>query len=371
MTSRHSSQGGRRGIAPWIIVTVITAVVLIAGTVGYLLIVNNGSDDEAACNSQVVLPVVSAPGAGDAITAAAAAFDATAPVARSACVSTTVTTEPATETAQLLADGWPESAGAGPGVWVTDSEADLLSVEAVDSALTAGRATEPLATSPVVLAVRSADSSAVEAAGLSWATLPIASGPDGEVILPGGEHLLVALPNPVTNRGTSYALQSVLLGASGGTIDAATAAGTGPALTNLIGTGATGSQRPAPTQPATTLEALTDLASGAGTFTAVPVVASDLSTFTATTPGLVAVSPSGMTVGDAVFAAPLTASWVTPTLDDASALFLAFLRGPGGDTAFTDHGYQLAGGSAVATQPDAGPEVAAALATAIGAAPAG
>lgn len=368
MTSRHSSQGGRRGIAPWIIVTIIAAVVVIAGTVGYILIVNSGSNDEASCNSQVVLPVVSAPGASEAITAAAAAFDATAPVARSACVSTTVTTAPAAETAQLLADGWPESAGAGPGVWVTDSEGDLLTLEATNSALTAGRATEPLATSPVVLAVRSADAAAVEAAALSWTTLPTASGPDGELILPGGEHLLVALPNPVTNRGTSYALQSVLLGASGGTIDAASAAGAGPALVNLIGTGPTGSGQSPPVQPATTAEALTDLAAGTGAFTAVPVVASDLATFTAGTPGLVAVSPSGTTVGDAVFAAPLSASWVTPTLDDASALFLAYLRGPGGDTAFTDHGFELAEAS-TATAPDAGPEVAAALATAIGAAP--
>ena len=366
MTSRHSSQGGRRGIAPWIIVTVIAAVVVIAGTIGYLLIVNSDSNDEATCNSQVVLPVVSAPGAGEAITAAAVAFDATAPVARSACVSTTVTTAPAAETAQLLADGWPESSGAGPGVWVTDSEADLLTLEIADSALTAGRAIEPLATSPVVLAVKSADAAAVEAAGLSWTSLPAASGPSGTLVLPGGKHLVVALPDPVTNRATNYALQSVLLGGEpDGTIDAAAAAGSGPALTGL-----TAAVPSVGEQPDSTQDALTDLAAGTGTFTAVPVVASDLATFTATTPGLVAVSPSGMTVGDTVFAAPLTASWVTPTLDDASALFLAYLRGPGGDTAFTDHGFELAGQS-TDTAPDAGPEVAAALATAIGAAPAG
>lgn len=365
MTSRHSSRGGFRGIAPWIIVTAVTAVVLIIATIGYILIVRGG-DDEATCNSQVVLPVVAAPGAAPAISEAATAFDATAPVARSACVSTTVTTQPGAEMAVTLAGDWPASAGAAPAVWVTDSEADLLDLETTDSALTSGRDTDPLATSPVVLAVRTADAPAVDAAGLSWQSLPTASGPTGTLTLPGGKHLLIALPDPVTNRATSYALQSVLLGASGGTIDAATAAAAGPSLTGLTGALPAGAEQPESTQ-----DALTALAAGTGSFTAVPVVASDLTEFTATTPGLTAVSPSGPTVGDAVFTVPLTASWVTPTLDDAAALFLAYLRGPGGDTAFTANGFEVAGADSAAAPVDAGPEVAAALATAIGAAPAG
>ena len=45
---------------------------------------------------------------------------------------------------------------------------------------------------------------------------------------------------------------------------------------------------------------LTQLAAGNAGFTAVPVVESDLAAFTATTPGLTAVSPTGGTVGDAV-----------------------------------------------------------------------
>lgn len=365
MTSRHSSQGGRRGIATWIIVTAITAVVVVAATVGYILIVNDDDNTQATCGSQVVLPVVTAPGAAAAISQAATAFDATAPVARSACVTTTVTTQPGADTAAALTADWPASAGAPPAVWVTDSEADLLTLEATDSAMTAGRNTAPLATSPVVLAVRSTDAAAVQAAGLSWQQLPTASGPNGTLTLPGGEHLLVALPDPVINRGTSYALQSVLLAAPGGTVDAASAAGAGAALAGL--TAAT----PVDQQPATTQEALADLAAGTGDFTAVPVVASDLTAFSADNPGLTAVSPSGPTVGDAVYAVPLTASWVTPTLEDASALFLAYLRGPDGTAAFTDQGFVVGSTGSTATATDAGPEVAAALATAIGAAPAG
>ena len=153
-------------------------------------------------------------------------------------------------------------------------------------------------------------------------------------------------------------------------------------------------------QPSTTEQALNQLADRSGVFTAVPVVASELAAFTDTTSGLTAITPSGTAVGDTVYAVPLSASWVTPTLDDAAALFLAYLRSPDGAAAFTEHGLQVAGprstasagagsspasgapGSAVPTSspagtdpagviPDAGAEVAAALATVIGASTAG
>ncbi len=93
MTSRHSSEGGRRGVAPWIIITAVAVLVIAVSTTAYLLIIGGSDDAKAAtCSSQVVLGVVSAPGATAAITDAATAFDATNPVARSACVSTTVAT---------------------------------------------------------------------------------------------------------------------------------------------------------------------------------------------------------------------------------------------------------------------------------------
>ena len=94
-------------------------------------------------------------------------------------------------------------------------------------------------------------------------------------------------------------------------------------------------------QPDTTEQALNQLADRAGGFTAVPVVASDLATFTATTPGLTAVTPTGNPVGDTVYAVPLSASWVTPAMEDAAALFLAYLRGPDGQATFTDMASRL------------------------------
>jgi hypothetical protein len=384
MTSRHSSLGGRRGLAPWIIVTAVVVVLAVGATVAYLFIVRSGDLDSAAssCSSQVVLTVAVAPGADDAITEAAAAFDATGPVARSACVTTSVTTVPAGTDATSLAAGWKQNPGMAPAMWVVDSEADLRAVEATDSGLTAGRDTVPIATSPVVLAVREADAAA--ASTLSWQNLQAQTGPDGTVALPANRQVILALPDPSSNRATSYALQSVLAAGAPGTsaplnTDAVTAA-----AADLAQLGAGG---PA-TQPATTELALTALSAGDPGFTAVPVVESDLTKFTSSTPGLVAVSPEGGAVGDAVWPVSLTAPWVTPTLKDAAARFASFLRSPAGRAALTDNGLQVtaaqagessaAGTSAAAsvgaTQmllPDAGPDVARALASAVGATPAG
>lgn len=385
MTSRHSSNGGRRGIAPWIIVTLIVVVLVGAGTAAYVWIISDDEESQAACTSQVVLPVVAAPGAAAAVTAAATAFDATAPVARSACVSTTVTTLPNPAVDAALTSGWQQQSTAAPGMWVTDSEAALSALEDTDSALTAGRDTSPMATSPVVIAVRTDDASSVT--DLSWQDLPTASGPTGTITLPDGRHLVLALPNPSTNRATSYALQS-MIAAGAGTDDTVSDASVDGAAAQLAALAAGGPAK----QPATTQEALTQLAAGTGGFTAVPVVESDLVTFSRTTPGLTGISPSGPTVGDAVYPVPLTASWVNPTLDDAAAKFLAYLRGPGGDQAFTDNGFVVAGApsggsttsspstsqsagtsqspgtgqSTTAVVPDAGQQVSDALATAIG-----
>jgi hypothetical protein len=262
-------------------------------------------------------------------------------------------------------------------VWVPDSAADLDAVEATDSALTAGRDTNPMATSPVVLAVRSSDAASL--AGLTWQDLGTAAGADGSVTLPSGQHLLLALPNPTINRATSYALQSVVAASSGGTVDPAAVIATAPTLTKISAGG------PNP-QPATTKDALDLLAAGKGGFAAVPVVASELAQFSAATPGLTAISPSGPTVGDEVYPVALSAGWVNPTMDDAAALFLAYLRGPGGTAAFTAGGLDVTsnsgtsatsaattGGTPATTTPlpDAGPQIASALAAAIGSVPGG
>jgi len=143
--SRHASEGGRRRIAPWLVITAVAVVVLAALTVVYLRIVNNDRNPaEADCSSRVVLPVTASPGAAAATESAAAAFDATGPTARSACVTTEVTEAPGGDVQRALASGWQAGPGPAPSMWAPDSQADLIALEATDSPLTAGRSPDPL-----------------------------------------------------------------------------------------------------------------------------------------------------------------------------------------------------------------------------------
>ncbi len=356
MTSRHGSGSGGARVAPWIIVTIVVAVVVAGAVTAYVLLTRDDKD-AATCSSQVVLPIVAAPGADAAIEAAAAAFDATGPVARSACVTTAVTAESGSDTATALAGGWIGQPSPGPAAWFPDSAGDLTTLESADSAMTAGRNPDPMAVSPVVLAMRTQDAQAVTAANLQWRDLPTAAGPNGSVTLPDGGKLILALPDPTANRATSYALQSVLAGLTNAPVDAQTVAADAGPLAGLDDGG------PA-VPPATTLDALDDLAAGGAGFTAVPIVAAEFAEQAARNPGLSTVTIGGNTAGDQVFGVPITAGWVDPTLDAAASSFLAYLRGTGGQQAFTDSGL-LWGPSGVQIA-DGGPAVAAALAAAIG-----
>lgn len=377
--ARHTSDGSRRGLAPWVIVTAVAVVVIAGATTAYLLIVN-GSDDEAnaACTGQVVLPITTSVGSTAAIRSTADGFDATAPSARSTCVTTEVTEMAGDQAEQALASNWLTGPGPAPSVWVPTSAADLTTLESTNSAMTAGRDRDPMAGSPVVLAVRARDAPSLST--LSWTSLPTAAGPGGTAVLAAGDHLIVALPEPVANRATSYALQSVL--ATGATpIDPAAVTAAAAQLDALAKGGP-------PVQPATTTDALTQLAGGQGGFSAVPVVESELAAFTAANPGadLVAVHPAGPTVGDELYGVPLTAQWTTPTLREAAAGFLAYLRSPAGQHFLVDSDLRLAGSAPatvttpagapdvtteVQSLPDGGPAVATAVAQAIGATPTG
>lgn len=365
--ARHASDSRRRGVATWPIVTAAVVVVLVAAIIAYALIVNRGEDAASAptCSDTVTLPVAASPGAAVAMETAARSFDATEPTARSACVTTAVSAIPGQDAEAALAAGWATAAGAAPAIWAVDTEADLLELETTNSALTAGRNTTPIAGSPVVIAVRSGEEQSV--AGRSWTDL-----------LGGAAPPVLALPDPRTSRATSYALQSMV--ATGDTaVDPAAVTAAAPQIAALA------APLPPAEQPPTTSDALTRLANATGGFTAVPVVESDLARFSATRPGgpqLVALYPPGPTAGDRIFPVPLSASWVDPTLKEAGAVFLAYLRSPEGSGAFVDAGLRLTAptsatvtaspvpgvDTAVAVQPlpDGGSAVAEALAQALG-----
>ncbi len=311
---RHVSDDRRRRVAAWPIIVVVSALVLAGLAVGYFVILDH-SNKTAACTGSTVLPVVAAPGAAHAVDQAATAFNATTPVARSTCVTVTVDTLSGATAQTALAAGWKGQKTAGPGLWVVDSAADLAALDASNPAMTAGHSNSELASSPVVVAVKTGTSGD----GVSWAAL--ASG--------GAAGLVLAVPTPETNRASSYALQSMIAASqTTTTVTAATVTAAAPLFGRLAGA--------VPSPPVDTAAALTALANGAAGFTAVPVVESDLATFNAANPpGLTALYPTGPTAGDRVLAVPLTAPWVTDAMSDAAAAFDAFLSDPKGTAIFT------------------------------------
>ncbi len=313
---RHASADRRRRLAAWPVVVAVAVLVLAGLTVGYFVIVNSAKTT-SACTGNTVLAVTASPGAERAVGDAAAAFNATHPVARSTCVSVAVTVMSGAAAAGALADNWTGQSSAAPGLWVVDSAADVASLDASNSAMTAGHSNSNLATSPVVLAVRSATAGPV-----SWATL--AAGP--------GSGTVLAIPEPVGNRASGYALESLAAAGArtppGKAVDAAAVNTVTPLFARLTAA--------VPAPPATTQAALTALAAGAGNFNAVPVVESDLAAFNAAhSTHLSAAYPTGPTAGDELLAVPLTASWVTAAVSDAAAAFDAFLGDPKGTTIIT------------------------------------
>jgi hypothetical protein len=313
---RHASADRGRRVAAWPIIVVVAVLVLAGLTVGYFVILKS-SQRSAACSGSTVLTVVAAPGAVTSVRDAAAAFDATTPVARSTCVSVTVDEMAGSVAGTALAGGWKNQKTPAPGLWVVDSAPDLAALDASNPAMTAGHGNSSLATSPVVLAVRVAPA----AGSVSWKS--VASGTATGVV--------PAVPTPESNRASTYALESIVAAdKSTTTVDAAAVTASIPVFGRLAGA--------APNPPATTAAALTELALGHAAYTAVPVVESDLAAYnTAHPPGLIAVYPAGPTAGDSVMAVPLTADWVTEAMSDAAAAFDAFLGNATGTAIFTAH----------------------------------
>lgn len=322
---RHVSSAGRRRIAAWPIVLAVVVLLLVGLSITYVLIVNSDKKT-ASCTGSTVLPVTTSPGSSRAVTDAATAFNATHPIARSTCVSVSVTTVPGAVAASALASGWRNLSTPAPALWIVDSAADVTAVDATDPAMTAGHPNTGLATSPLVLAVRT-----VPTAPVSWSGLAQGSAP-----------LVITVPDPATNRASGYALES-LVAASGGNaakaIDADGVAGS----TSLLQRLALASGSP----PPTTSAALAALAAGTGGFTAVPVVESELAAYNAANKAaLIAVYPAGATAGDEMMAVPLTASWVNAAMSDAAAAFDAYLGDAKGMATLTADNLRTTGAGA-------------------------
>ena len=361
--ARHANDGPhRRGVAPWVLITSAVVAVVVVATAVFLWAVNKPST-LSSCTSSAVLQVVASTEAAPAVTAAAAAFDASKPIARSTCITTQVGADDGADVVAGLAGGWKGRTTPAPGMWVASSVADLAALDTKAPSVIAGRSTTPIGTTPTVLAVSAADVGALT--GLSWAALAEGAGKPAGIALPNGRTFTLGWPDPAGNAPSTAALQSIAVAddptvsqADQSTVTTSTALMAGLRESSFSGV------------PNTTQTAVAALAAGSNGFTAMPATEAQV----AGVSGLAAVYPTGRTVSFGVLPVVLTADWVDPTASAAAASFRTFLSGAAGRQILADHGFRVPGvspsaalsgvhsGTSVVALPDASPEVRAALA---------
>lgn len=363
---RHLAVDRRRGVAGWPLVALGVVVLLVVGAVVYFALLRRGdAGNRAGCADTVTLPVLASTGSSAAAKVLSDSFNATAPVARSSCLTTTVTTLPSPDAVTALAAGWAGRHQPPPGVWITDDGAALAALDRSASDLTAGRDADPLASSPVVLAVRAAD--AAVGGQLSWTALPSQLGARGSVKSADGSPIPLAIPDPRTNRASGYALNSIV--ATGDAAPTVAAVRVSAGRLRQLGSARSGAK--------TTTDALQQLAAGSVSG-AVPVTEAELAAFNAGNgTRLTAVYPAGATAGDQMFVVGITASWMTPTLQDAATRFHAYTRSEAGKKVLAGVHLRVQGATtpaapginpdaAVRPLPPAEPGVTAALAGTLG-----
>jgi len=217
----------------------------------------------------------------------------------------------------------------------------------------------------VVLAVRAAD--AAVGGQLSWTALPSQLGVRGSVKSADGSPIPLAIPDPRTNRASGYALNSIVATGDAAPTVAAVRASAG--RLRQLGSARSGAK--------TTTDALQQLAAGSVSG-AVPVTEAELAAFNAGNgTRLTAVYPAGATAGDQMFVVGITATWVTPTLQDAATRFHAYARSEAGKKVLAGVHLRVQGATtpaapginpdaAVRPLPPAEPGVTAALAGTLG-----
>ena len=288
--ARHADDTRNRGVAGWIIGSSIAGVVLVAALIAYFVFLRNDASEGAdtGCSGSSTVQVVAGASA-PALSQIADAYNATRPAARGVCVSVQVSALSSADAADALLAGWTNQAVPPPAIWVADTGADVTAVESGAAELVAGHSETLWASSPVVLAVSHLEADSVPA-DLAWTGLPAATDSDNGVTLAGDRRLSLALGDPRTDLGTAFALESVV---GSGSADAAvqpdqvtSAAG---ALSALAGQSA---------RTADVAGLLDDVSAGSGSFTALPVLETQIAVYNAAdgNDSLRAVYPAGPTV---------------------------------------------------------------------------
>ncbi|MGW5151478.1 substrate-binding domain-containing protein [Rhodococcus koreensis] len=357
---QHRGESRARGISKGPLIVLGLVVVLVLGVLGWFQLRDRINDQGAAAagacvEGESVLAVAADPDIAPQLQTLADRYTETAPVIRDQCVSVTVTAVASDTVRDALSAGpdgpWDAATfGPRPALWIPSSSHSVKQVSA--TGVISGEA-RPLATSPVVLAVRTAFANAPGTAALDWKDLPsLQTGRDSLATLglPGWGSLGLALPVGPGAESTEMAVEAVAAAVTGSstgpvTEEQARSVPVTSALTDL----ALGYEASTGTKPATTREALTALAAqGDPATSAIHAVATtEQQVYQALrdAPGadITATMPKGPTPVADHPAAVLAGPSVDETQSRAAAQFAEFVRRPEQAQVLADAGFRVEG----------------------------
>ncbi|MFC9557363.1 substrate-binding domain-containing protein [Rhodococcus sp. NPDC056960] len=357
---QHRGESRARGVSKGPLIALGLVVVIVLGVFGWIQLRDRINDQGAAAAGACVegeaeLAVAADPDIAPQIQTLADRYTATAPVIRDQCVSVTVTPVASDTVRDALSKGpggaWDSAAlGPRPALWIPSSS---HSVKQVAAAGVISGEPRPLATSPVVLAVRTAFAGAPATAAIDWKDLPsLQTGRDSlaSLGLSGWGSLGMALPVGPGAESTEMAVEAVAASVTGSTTGPVTEeqARSVPVTSALTGL-ALGYEATSGTKPATTRDALTTLAEqGDPSTSAVHTVAATEQQVYQTlrdAPGadITAFIPKGPTPVADHPAAVLAGPAVNETQSRAAAQFAEFVRQPEQAQVLADAGFRVEG----------------------------
>ncbi|WP_222654684.1 VWA domain-containing protein [Rhodococcus sp. BP-110] len=356
-----STSGVRRGVSRGPVVVVVVLVLLVAAVLGWFAlrdrITDEGEQAAKACvEGDAVLAVTADPDIADAVRTVAAAWDATAPVVRDHCVTTTVTeTASDVAAAALAADPSDAAAGPRPSLWIPATSADaapLIDARRVDST------PRSLATSPVVLGVAPTLADTLGAAAVGWADLPRLAATPGSLDAIGAVgwgSLRPALPAGSTTTAALVSVAAAVVDPTASTASLTADQAASAPVVSAVSALSRAATDASPTPPADAAAALDAMVQGgdpaAAPVHAVPVTEQQLYNRITEGQQLAAFRPAGSTPSADHPAVVLSDGDATGRA--AAAAFAEFARGADQQQAFLRQGFRVptADGTTEATPP--------------------
>ncbi|WP_308015000.1 VWA domain-containing protein [Nocardia coffeae] len=334
----HRSIGGSRGISKGLVISVVAVLLLVVAVIGWFWLGRHSADQNRNAAAECVegpatLAVTVDPAVSGPVRAAADRFNATKPHVRDHCVTIAVNTQSsAAMVAGFTGKSWDTKLGAPPALWIPDSSRSVQSMR-IPGVIEG--TPEPVAVSPIVLAVPEPLRQALTTAKTAWSDLPtLQQGSMSKLGLGSWGGLRMALPSGDGALAAAASVGAAVSGSDPLTDDSAHSGQVISAISRLA--------QDAP-QSADAASAMNTIATSAGNVSAAPIHAVAVTEQQLkANGGLAEYRPSGAAPVADFPAALLTGSWVDQTQQVVAGMFADYLRAPAQQPLFTAAGFGAA-----------------------------